>query len=611
MSKVEVSKSGLCYKPKAKLNSVFFEKYLSFSRVIGVYDPDTKSWCLSPIKLQHVDPLLLKRLYEEVKIIDQLIGFEPEDAWVKVKEAVEQRLKVIPSDFMLGSSEAKISGNEVFMNDDSVDYDVVNSVLCKDVRRFDYRSRSYITEKVCFYRVVNNILYFYRGLFPAVQEALKKAFYNVTLSNPYNPELEKLNISAQISKFTLRSYQIDAIKNALKYMAQVGGALLQLPTGAGKTVIGASLLKLLRDAGFVQKCFVVVNSKTLAVQWSKFLNDFGFDVGLWTGDEKNLDQVTVTTFQSIYNSYNKVAKEAINLIGDGLVSQFKDADFVIFDEVHHIPANTFKAVASLNSKLHLGLSATPYREDSLDEVIYGLTSTPAFKMYFSDLLEFLIAPTVINVQIPLRLSEGREYMMRFNDANEEVYELDEDEEEGYGSKKVEGYIDYMKYVLWNPRIWQYALWLADKFPKPVLIHSPLEKPAYHFSTQFKLPLLSGKLSDTERKVILEGLNSRNISIAVTTTVVDEGIDIPALRGLIMLFPGGSRVKLIQRIGRLVRRASGKSNAYAFIFNYVTESLWFNNILAKQKLKRDKAIGEEREWRLIDVGYKDVLSVLNG
>jgi DNA excision repair protein ERCC-3 len=50
--------------------------------------------------------------------------------------------------------------------------------------------------------------------------------------------------------------------------------------------------------------------------------------------------------------------------------------FTIFDECHHLPANAFSRLALIKTKYRIGLSATPYREDGRNELIFALTGYP-------------------------------------------------------------------------------------------------------------------------------------------------------------------------------------------------------------------------------------------
>ena len=87
---------------------------------------------------------------------------------------------------------------------------------------------------------------------------------------------------------------------------------------------------------------------TLKEQWEKGLKDL-------TNVSDEVDVIT-------YYSFDKVRKNEYVL--------------VIFDECHHLPANTFSRLSTLRAKYRLGLSATPYREDGRTDYIFALTGYP-------------------------------------------------------------------------------------------------------------------------------------------------------------------------------------------------------------------------------------------
>jgi len=88
-------------------------------------------------------------------------------------------------------------------------------------------------------------------------------------------------------------------------------------------------------------------------------------------------------------------------------------------------------------------------------------------------------------------------------------------------------------------------------------------------------------------------------------VMDEGIDIPPLVGLVMMLPGSSRVKLVQRMGRLTRPYKCKDTAFAYLFDYSQSKLGaLSDIFARQKKKRDDFMRKEG-YEVVDVRWKDL------
>jgi superfamily II DNA or RNA helicase len=72
-------------------------------------------------------------------------------------------------------------------------------------------------------------------------------------------------------------------------------------------------------------------------------------------------------------------------------------------------------------------------------------------------------------------------------------------------------------------------------------------------------LLSGKDKTATRRQAVADLQSGKVRAILCTTIFDEGVDIPELRKVILASGGKSQVKLLQRIGRGLRLADGKSS----------------------------------------------------
>lgn len=116
--------------------------------------------------------------------------------------------------------------------------------------------------------------------------------------------------------------------------------------GVGKTIFGLELLSMI-NVDNKPNLVISGNSATLREQWIEKL------------DSVNLaSNVEVHT----YHAWNKVKDREWGL--------------AIFDECHHLPANTFSKLSTLKVDYRVGLSATPYREDGRTDYIFALTGFP-------------------------------------------------------------------------------------------------------------------------------------------------------------------------------------------------------------------------------------------
>ena len=200
--------------------------------------------------------------------------------------------------------------------------------------------------------------------FPVYCESTRKLYlpryYGLTKFGP--PKMNKLDsgksINITFSK-TLKDKQIPIVDEFLKVVSNpdTGGGLISVPCGYGKTVIGLYLAAKLKV-----KTLVVVHKEFLVNQWKERIKEF-------------LPDAKIGKIQS-----NKIFIEGYDIVIGMLQSIsmieydqsiFDDFGFVIYDECHHLGAETFsKALLKTGTKYTLGLSATPNRQDGLSKVFH-------------------------------------------------------------------------------------------------------------------------------------------------------------------------------------------------------------------------------------------------
>ena len=196
--------------------------------------------------------------------------------------------------------------------------------------------------------------------FPVYRESSRKLYlpryfgqkkYGIPNNSKINPG-EKVTMEFPLS---LKPKQVPIAEAFLKATEEVGGGIISVPCGYGKTVIGLYLASKLGV-----KTLVIVHKEFLVNQWKERIAQFlpYARIGKIQGNKVFVDgyDIVIGMLQSI--SMKEYSEDI-----------FKDFGFVIYDECHHLGAETFsRALLKTGCKYTLGLSATPTRADGLTKV---------------------------------------------------------------------------------------------------------------------------------------------------------------------------------------------------------------------------------------------------
>jgi len=363
---------------------------------------------------------------------------------------------------------------------------------------------------------------------------------------------EPVPISKLTSKAELRPYQKSALDAWLKAHKR---GIVVLPTAAGKTFIALKAIEMLNVS-----TLVVVPTLDLVDQWRQLLkSQFNVDVGAYGGGEEDLEALTVATYDSAY------------LRAEQLGNKFM---FLIFDEVHHLPAPSYSQIAEMYiAPYRMGLTATLEREDSGHKILPRLLGDVVYELEVDSLAGEHLSPyTHEKILVDLTPEEktvyAKEYNIFRNYLRQKKWSL-------RGPKDFRRFImrtgndpQARKALLARNRALKIVFNSDAKIEKlreyldvyrkeKILIFTRYNQLVYKISREFLIPAITYRTPKEERKEILGKFKNGEYIAIVTSQVLDEGVDVPdASLGFILSGSGSSR-EYIQRLGRILRKSKGK------------------------------------------------------
>lgn len=324
----------------------------------------------------------------------------------------------------------------------------------------------------------------------------------------------------------LRDYQVEAVNNFLANPQ----SLQQIATGAGKTITTATLSKCVEPYG---RSLVIVPNKSLVEQTEEDYINCGLDVGVYFGDRKQLGKThTICTWQSL-NILDKKFKDGSAVLS---LAEFLDGvSAVIVDEVHQAKAEVLKNLLTRN------LRNAPIR--------WGLTGTVPREKFEFESIHASLGPVIGQITAKELQDKGVLSTCHVN-----IVQL-------IDTVVHAGYQEELKYLTTNTARLEYIGKMMNNVAQTGNTLILVDRISAGQALAELIPgstFVSGAVKVKDRKetydTIREGTNE---VIIATYGVAAVGLNIPRIFNLVLLEPGKSFVRVIQSIGRGVRKAKDK------------------------------------------------------
>jgi superfamily II DNA or RNA helicase len=345
-----------------------------------------------------------------------------------------------------------------------------------------------------------------------------------------------------------RDYQRQVLTNA----AKTERGVLQLATGAGKTLVAAHVIA----ANGLRSLFFV-HTKDLLFQTIQVLESIlQVPIGQAGDGRIDLQPITVATIQTAARALDvkldRPVSDEVPLWKDDAAERLSEPDreavaraleaceLVIFDECHHLPAESFYEIAMKlpNAFYRYGLSATPWRSDRSDLMIEAALGPKLCVVTSSELIKrgYLVPPKITMIEVlPTYKRMIRDYKTIYRDQVVEHPERNALIAEVAAHSMSRG---------------RSVLILVNQVKHGKLLEKMVEGAVF----------INGKDTSEVRNAALEQLRRKTHPILIATTLADEGLDLPSLDVLILAGAGKSETRALQRVGRVLRPHPGKTGA---------------------------------------------------
>lgn len=343
-------------------------------------------------------------------------------------------------------------------------------------------------------------------------------------------------VNAMDAKINPNSMQRKALRELRRYRdTGVKKALIISATGSGKTYLAAFDA---RNFGAKRLLYIVHRESILKDAKESFVKVFGAErtYGFYTGNENSLEADFIFATS--------------NMLGRHLNSFKKDEfDYIIYDEVHHVVAETGKKIFEyFEPEFILGLTATPERMDNQDIFTLFDQNVP-FELRLRDAINN-------DLVVPFHYYGIRDQLVDYSSKDKMTIAKNIAEQNNieFIKSQIEKYRkpgEKLKCIAFCTNIQSCRLMAEELYEE-----------GYHTIS------LTG-INDTGVRIkAFKDLQDENnlLEIICTVDILNEGVDIPQVNMVLFLRPTESQTVFIQQLGRGLRKYPGKD--YVTVLDFI-------------------------------------------
>jgi superfamily II DNA or RNA helicase len=327
---------------------------------------------------------------------------------------------------------------------------------------------------------------------------------------------------------TLRDDQVEVVNRFFTNTQ----ALQEVATGAGKTIMTATLAHCAEKYG---RTITIVPNKDLVTQTEEDFINVGLDVGVYFGDRKMIGHThTICTWQSL-NVLDKKSKNWDLEQALTLAEFLEGVETVIVDEVHMAKAQVLQNLLTQNLKnapIRWGLTGTVPKEEFESAPIFASIG-PVVGGIAAHELQDIGVLSALQIQV-LQLIDLPEF---------------------------KSYAEELKYLVTNKDRITYLANLIKSISESgntLILVNRIDSGKFLTELIPDSAFISGEVKGTKRKEEYKEHATSDKKITVATYgVAAVGINIPRIFNLVLLEPGKSFTRVIQSIGRGIRKAEDK------------------------------------------------------